>query len=93
MLLNEPDIPTLDLVNHPPHYQSKAVCPRCERPIECIDAIEQFGPLRFSAMKYLWRADEKGATKQDLEKAIWYIQREINNLPKTPANVSQVLAL
>lgn len=28
-------------------------------------------------MKYLWRADYKDAPIQDLEKAVWYIQREI----------------
>ena len=30
-----------------------------------------------NAVKYLWRADHKGAPVQDLEKAAWYIQREI----------------
>jgi hypothetical protein len=30
-----------------------------------------------NAIKYLWRADEKGAPLDDLKKAVWYIQREI----------------
>jgi hypothetical protein len=30
-----------------------------------------------NAIKYLWRADEKGAPIQDLKKAAWYINREI----------------
>lgn len=30
-----------------------------------------------NAMKYLWRADEKGAPIEDLEKALWYINDEI----------------
>lgn len=30
-----------------------------------------------NAIKYLWRADLKGNTLEDLEKAAWYVQREI----------------
>jgi hypothetical protein len=30
-----------------------------------------------SALKYLWRCDLKGSGSQDLEKAIWYINREL----------------
>jgi hypothetical protein len=30
-----------------------------------------------NAIKYIWRADEKGNTQQDLEKAIWYLEREM----------------
>jgi hypothetical protein len=33
-----------------------------------------------NAVKYIWRADEKGNTIQDLEKARWYLDREINRL-------------
>jgi hypothetical protein len=31
-----------------------------------------------NAIKYILRSDKKGARKQDLKKAIWYIQREID---------------
>jgi hypothetical protein len=31
-----------------------------------------------NALKYIWRADEKGSAIEDLEKAVWYIQREIS---------------
>lgn len=31
---------------------------------------------------YIWRSDEKGNTIQDLKKAAWYIQREIERLEK-----------
>jgi hypothetical protein len=31
-------------------------------------------------VKYLTRADHKGNRKQDLEKALWYLNREINSL-------------
>jgi hypothetical protein len=30
-----------------------------------------------NAMKYIWRADEKGNDVEDLRKAVWYVQREI----------------
>lgn len=65
-----------DPVNHPTHYTAGS--------IECIDAIqsaltpEQFaGYCRGNAIKYAWRADRKGNT-QDLQKAIWYLNREID---------------
>lgn len=31
-----------------------------------------------NAMKYIWRADEKANSVQDLEKAVWYLNDEIN---------------
>lgn len=31
-----------------------------------------------NALKYIWRADLKGESIQDLEKAIFYIKDEIN---------------
>ena len=40
------------------------------------------GFLRGNAIKYLWRADAKGSTVQDLLKAQWYIQRELDALAK-----------
>lgn len=61
-----------DMVNHPPHYQSKSG-------IESIDVIEAFG-LGFclgNAVKYILRAGKKGNKKQDLEKAVWYLNREL----------------
>lgn len=60
-----------EMVNHPDHYQGNK--------FEVIDIIEDY-ELGFhlgNAIKYILRADKKGNTKQDLEKAIWYIQREI----------------
>ncbi len=61
-----------EMVNHPDHYQGNK--------FEVIDIIEDYN-LGFSlgnAIKYILRADKKGARKQDLKKAIWYIQREID---------------
>lgn len=60
-------------VNHPSHYQGDG--------IEVIDVIEAFG-LGFhlgNAIKYILRAGRKDADRvnEDLQKAIWYIKREI----------------
>jgi len=60
-----------DDVNHPPHYR------RHPSGIECIQITEHMGFCLGNAVKYLWRADEKGAPIKDLRKAIWYIEREI----------------
>lgn len=61
-----------DMVNHPPHYTSHP------SGIECIQITEHLGFCVGNAIKYLWRADEKGSAIQDLEKARWYIDREIS---------------
>ena len=62
---------TIDPVNHPRHYTSHP------SGIECIEVTEHMGFNLGNAVKYIWRADEKGNARQDLEKAIWYIRREI----------------
>ena len=60
-----------DPVGHPSHY--------CEHAsgIECIKITEHMGFTLGNAIKYIWRADLKDDKIQDLEKAIWYINREI----------------
>lgn len=66
--------PATDAVNHPAHYKVGG--------IETIDFIEAKG-LNYNignVVKYLTRADHKGNRKQDLEKAMWYLTREINSL-------------
>jgi len=69
----------LDLVNHPPHYlSSEARCSGCEKPIECIDVVKHMNFNLGNAMKYIWRAEHKGNRIQDLQKAIWYLQNEID---------------
>ena len=61
-----------DLVNHPAHYTSHP------SGVECITVTEHMGFCIGNAVKHLWRADEKGAAIQDLEKARWYVDREID---------------
>lgn len=63
-------------VDHPSHYNVGK--------IEVIDAIEDWG-LNFSlgnAVKYIARADHKGKPIEDLRKARWYIEREIERRMK-----------
>lgn len=67
-------------INHPAHYNAHPAG------IECIDVVEHFTFNIGNAVKYLWRAGLKGVDPiQDLEKAIWYIQREIAKLKKENA--------
>jgi len=60
-----------DLVNHPPHYKSHP------SGVECIQITEHMGFNLGNAVKYIWRADLKGNAGDDLKKAAWYINREI----------------
>lgn len=60
-----------DLVNHPPHYTSHP------SGVECIQVTEHMSFCVGNAVKYLWRADLKGDALEDLRKARWYIDREI----------------
>lgn len=60
-----------ETVNHPRHYNAHP------SGIECIDVVEHMGFNLGNAIKYLWRADEKGNAIEDLRKAAWYVQREI----------------
>lgn len=74
-----PVAPTVDMVNHPPHYN------RHPKAIECIDVIEENPyPNLANAMRYLWRVSWGGKwnSDEDLNKAIWYIQREISRREK-----------
>lgn len=57
-----------DPVNHPSHYTRHPAFD-----IEAIEVTRQLGFARGNAIKYLWRAGRKDDTRQDVEKAIWYI--------------------
>ena len=63
-----------EMVNHPSHYNMGKY--------EAIDVIEDWN-LNFNlgnAVKYLARAGHKGNIIEDLKKAKWYIDREIQRL-------------
>ena len=59
-------------VDHPKHYTSHP------SGVECIQITEHMSFNLGNVVKYLWRADEKGAPIEDLEKARWYLDREIS---------------
>jgi len=60
-----------DSVNHPSHYNAHP------SGVECIDVVEHMGFNLGNAIKYIWRADEKGSALEDLRKAAWYVDREL----------------
>ena len=66
----------MDPVNHPQHYTSHPSS------VECIQITEHFNFCIGNAIKYLWRAGLKGKALEDLRKAVWYINREINRLER-----------
>lgn len=69
----KPKLTISETVNHPSHYQGNS--------LEVIDIIEDFG-LNFNlgnAIKYVLRAGKKDSRQEDLNKAIWYLRREINS--------------
>lgn len=59
-------------VDHPSHYNHGT--------IEAITVIEDWA-LNFNmgnALKYISRADHKGTPVADIQKAIWYLNRELD---------------
>ena len=61
-----------DPVDNPKHYTSHP------SGVECIQITERMGFCLGNAVKYIWRADLKDNSVQDLEKARFYINREID---------------
>ena len=66
-----------DPITRPKHYASHP------SGIECIVVTEHMNFCLGNAIKYLWRAGEKGDAIEDLKKARWYIDREIARLDKS----------
>ncbi len=60
-----------DKVNHPDHYKQHP------SGVECITIAEHMNFNLGNVIKYVWRADEKGRDIEDLCKAVWYLEREI----------------
>ena len=76
--LSEPEnnsaINEQDNVNHPAHYTSGG--------IECIDGmVAAFGReyvmhyCLCNAFKYIWRCEHKGKRVEDIQKAVWYLNK------------------
>ena len=63
-----------DNVNHPAHYETNG--------IECIDAMvasqgvdSVMSYCLCNAFKYIWRCQHKGNCREDIQKAIWYLNK------------------
>lgn len=79
--MTTPDVNTTDdAVNHPNHYGGDTT-------YEVIKVLRAWGlfdnALRFNQIKYLARAGKKGNLLEDLEKAMWYLQCEIDEIKST----------
>ena len=68
----------MSAVNHPDHYNGHP------SGVECITVAEHFNFNLGNAIKYIWRSGCKPESPQlqDLEKAAWYLNREIERLSK-----------
>lgn len=73
--MDEPTQPT-DNVNHPKHYTQHP------SGVECIQITEHMNFCLGNAVKYIWRADLKQNAIEDLKKARWLIDREIERRNK-----------
>jgi hypothetical protein len=65
----------MDKVNHPKHYGGES------NPYEAIKVIEAWN-ANFNignVLKYISRCGKKDVEIQELEKAAWYLNREIEN--------------
>jgi hypothetical protein len=78
-----------DSVNHPKHYNSHP------SGVECIQVVEHMTFNVGNTVKYLWRAGLKtsghgpaAARLEDLRKASWYLDREIQRLEKGNAETT-----
>lgn len=64
----------VDNVNHPSHYETGK--------FECIDVMLEtqgletvLGFCKCNAFKYIYRSNFKGSEREDIEKAIWYLEK------------------
>lgn len=71
-----------EMVNHPSHYGGE------ENVYEVVKVAEAWeldkDAYLFNVVKYVARAGKKDTDKeiQDLKKALWYLERKIQNLEK-----------
>lgn len=70
------DVQLHDAVDHPSHYTSHP------SGVECIQITEHLNFCLGNAIKYLWRAGLKEDAIEDLKKARWYVDRELQRLER-----------
>jgi len=73
-----------DNVNHPKHYTQH------QSGVECIQITEHMGFNLGNALKYIWRCDLKKDAIEDLNKAKWYIEREIEKRMRIALGVPEL---
>jgi hypothetical protein len=76
--LDEEPSGSTDMVNHPPHYTGHP------SGVECIEVAEHLPFCLGNAFKYLFRRDAKGNPLENIEKAIWYVNRHNETYPDKP---------
>lgn len=69
-----------DPVFKPKHYNIHPGKCVCGKTIECVEITEWMSFNLGNATKYIWRCGKKGDPIEDLQKAKWYIDREIKRL-------------
>ena len=71
-----------EMVNHPNHYGGKENLYEVVKVCEAWDLDKD--AYLFNVVKYVARAGKKDTDKeiQDLKKALWYLNRKIENLEK-----------
>lgn len=75
-----------DPVNHPDHYRAHP------SGVECITITEHMNFNLGNAMKYIWRAGLKDSDPtQDLQKARWYVDREIARLTQAAQAAQEIV--
>ena len=65
-----------DAVDHPSHYVNHP------SGIECIEVVEYMNFNLGNRIKYVWRAGAKSDELEDIRKAAWYLNREIDRVEK-----------
>lgn len=70
-----PPVVMAEIIDHPAHYGG------ADNPYEAIKVIEAWnlGFCLGNTVKYIARAGKKGPSLEDLQKARWYLDREIQN--------------
>lgn len=68
------DSPQFDIINKAAHYNLHP------SKIECVELAERLSFNAGNAFKYVFRRGEKGNAVQDLNKAIYYLNRERQHL-------------
>lgn len=63
-----------DPVNHPSHYL------KCAVTVEPIELTSRLDACLGQAINYVLRAPYKGSQKEDLKKALFYLNRELSNI-------------